>query len=131
MQKSKKNKYPTLNILDWPNCSCSQCGPSQEEVIEKERGGLDPITKKPVYHYNKYDWYTPYEEKEIKHYENVARTLDGVLYVNNGDYEETTQKEYEEYLSYWHKRLSEDFIKRREHEIELRRKLYQSKKGAA
>ena len=125
MKQSKKNKLRILNILDWPNCSCYTCGPSKEEVIEKEQGGLDPITKEPVYHYYKYEWYTPYDEDAVKNSENVARTLDGVLYVNDGDYEETTQEEYEYYLSFWHEKLSEDFIQRREHEKELRRELVQ------
>ena len=123
MPKSEKNKYPTLNILDWPNCSCYTCGPSEEEVIKKEHAGLDPITKKPTYEYHKYIWHTPYDDGEVKHYENVAETLDGVLYVNNGDYEETTQQEYEDYLSYWHKRISEDYILEREQQKELRREL--------
>lgn len=118
MKKSEKNKLRTLNILDWPNCSCYTCGPSNEEVIEKEHAGLDPITKEPTYEYNKYIWHTPCGED--LNYENVARTLDGVLYVNDGDYEVTTQKEYEDYLSYWHNKLSEDYIREREHQKELR-----------
>ena len=121
MQQSEKNKRRILNILDWPNCSCYTCGPASEEVIEKECGGLDPITKEPTYHYYKYIWQTPYDD--LKSYENVAETLDGVLYVNNGDYEETTQKEYEDYLSYWHKRISKDYILEREQQKELRREL--------
>ena len=131
MQQSEKNKLRTLNILDWPNCSCYTCGPSKEEVIEKEHAGLDPITKEPNYEYHKYTWWTPYDDDDLKNSENVAETLDGVLYVNDGDYEETTRNEYEDHLSYWHKKLSEDFIKQREHEKELRRELYQSKYGAA
>jgi len=122
MQKKKKKKLRILNIF-MDDCCCYQCGPGHEEVIEKEQGGLDPITKEPVYHYYKYDWYTPYDEEDWLEYENVAETLDGVLYVNNGDYEETTQKEYEEYLSYWHNKISEHYLEQRESEKELRRKL--------
>ena len=130
MKQSKKNKLRILNILDWPNCSCYTCGPSNEEVIEKEYAGFDPITKerKDIWVYNKWIWSTPYDEDDLKNSENVAETLDGVLYVNDGDYEETTQKEYENYLNYWHNKLSEDYIREREHQKELRRELYQSKK---
>ena len=127
MKQSKKNKLRILNILDWPNCSCYTCGPSNEEVIIREHTGLDPITKEPTYEYNKYIWHTPYEEKDIKHYENVAETLDGVLYVNNGDYEVTTRDEYEEYLSYWHNKISENYIQEREQQKELRRELSELK----
>jgi len=120
MQRSEKNKRRILNIF-MQDCCCYTCGPGEEEVIEKERGGLDPITEKPTYHYYKYIWHTPYDDGEVKHYENVAKCLDGTIVVNNGDYEETTQKEYEEYLSYWNKEISEDYIRHREYENELRR----------
>ena len=105
--QTEKNKLRILNILDWPNCSCYTCGPSTEEIIEKEHAGLDPITKEPVYKYYKYEWWTPCDD--LENYENVAKSLDGVFYVNDGDYEETTQEEYEYYLSYWHEKISKEF----------------------
>ena len=129
MQKSEKKKYRILNILDWPNCSCYTCGPSTEEVIEKERVWLDPPTKEPTYAYYKYTWSTPFDDEALENSYSVAKTLDGVFYINDGDFEETTRDEYEDHLSYWHKRLSKDYIQQAEHEKELRRELYQSKYG--
>ena len=104
------------------DCSCYSCGPGKEEVIEKEHGGLDPITKKPTYNYIKYEWWTPTDED--LDYENVAQTLEGTIVVNDGDYEETTREEYEQYLSYWRDKISEDYSLHIEHEKELRRELY-------
>jgi len=114
MKQSEKNKLRTLNIF-MRDCSCYSCGPGKEEVIQKEHAGLDPITKEPTYEYNKYEWHTPCEDLN---YENVAQTLEGTIVVNNGDYEETTIEEYEEYLSYWHNKISEDYIVKRENRID-------------
>ena len=123
MKKSEKNKLRTLNIF-MQDCSCNRCGPGKEEVIEKEYAGFDPITeeRKDIWAYNKQIWHTPYDD--LKNYENVARTLEGTIVVNDGDYEETTQKEYEEHLSYWRDKIAEDYIRHIEHEKELRRELY-------
>jgi len=114
---TEKNKRRILNIF-LRGCGCYTCGPRSEEVIEKEYAGLDPITKEPIYEYYKYEWCSPFDDD--LDYENVAETLDGNLVVNDGDYEETTREEYEQYLSYWHKHLSKNYIQEKEHERELR-----------
>jgi len=85
----------TLNV-DMTDCCCERCGAGSVETIEKERCGLDAQTLKPHYDYNKYTWYSADEEyNHPKHFENVAKTLNGTLVVNNGDSETSTKEEYE------------------------------------
>ena len=84
-----------LNVA-MKGCCCDRCGPASLTTYEKERLGLDAKTLKPNYEYRKYTWYSADEEyNHPKHFENVAKTLNGYLVVNNGDSETSTKEEYE------------------------------------
>ena len=83
-----------LNVA-MKNCCCPDCGPGSVATYEKERLGLDPQTFKPNYEYRKYTWSTTDEYNDPKHFENVAKTSNGYLVVNNGDSEPSTREKYE------------------------------------
>ena len=90
-----KQSFKTLNV-EMTDCCCYTCGAGSVETVEKERCGLDPQTLKPHYDYNKYTWYSTDEYNDPKDFENVAKTLNGTLVVNNGDSEPSTKEEYDE-----------------------------------
>ena len=84
-----------LNVA-MKGCCCDRCGPASLTTYEKERLGLDAKTLKPNYEYRKYTWYSADEEyNNPKHFENVAKTSNGYLVVNNGDSEPSTREKYE------------------------------------